>query len=312
VTGVELQQPYLLLGIPLSLELDSLGRYYEPPLTYSQGALATKMLMYWRFYDSLEVVVLGSSQALWGFDPSLITGLKALNMAASAADLLGQKKIILNYLIKHSPNIKVICSSIDIGWLNESPDGNHTWNEGFGQSKGYVYDSCHEFWPAGVTKNLIDIIKKVPIPLPKDTENMGFAALPSYGWGGDPPWYYDSTVWEFTDSNCQENLAAISMLADTLRSRGIHWIMINFPISPYYKYYADYNVWGTPWQTARDVLLNLRTLDIANNFFHFYDANRDGNHDYSDDDAADYGHLSGQGAAKLSRRVDSIIHTILR
>ena len=44
-------------------------------------------------------------------------------------------------------------------------------------------------------------------------------------------------------------------------------------------------------------------------FVHFYDAQVFGNHDYSDAEAVNFGHLSSAGAVKLTRRLDSLINT---
>jgi hypothetical protein len=139
---------------------------------------------------------------------------------------------------------------------------------------------------------------------------MGFIPVPSQGWGTDPP--PTLIFWDTTNPNYRQNLALITMLADTLRSRGIHWIMINFPVSPNFRHTGDYYTEGGPsWPTAHVIIQYLQELDSSNAFFHFYDANMDGNHDYSDDEALDCNHLSAQGAVRMSRRVDSIIHTVL-
>jgi hypothetical protein len=111
------------------------------------------------------------------------------------------------------------------------------------------------------------------------------------------------------DTLCKINLADITMIADTLRSRGIQWLVINFPVSPNYRTTAACSPFGPSWQTEHDVFEQLRFVESNNRYFHFYDANIDGNHDYSDTDAIDNNHLSASGAEKLTKRVDSIIHS---
>jgi len=307
-----LSQPIVLqyTGIPPIINLDSLGRYNEPSTDGSQACLATKLLMYWRIFDSLEVAVLGSSQANWGINPTMITGLKAINMAAPLADPLTQKNIILCYLVKHTSRIKVVCSSLDIGWLANA-DGDISWKSGLGQSTGYKYDSCHAFWAGGVSSDFRTSIRQVPIPTTGDTVNIGFVGQGSLGWGANPPPINGSITWDTTDANYQHNFTTIAMLADTLRSRGVHWIVINFPVSPNYRTTAAYNGEGPSWSTAHAIIQQVRGIEVSNQYFHFYDANVDGNHDYTDQDAYDENHLSGQGAAKLSGRVDSLIHSIV-
>ncbi len=54
----------------------------------------------------------------------------------------------------------------------------------------------------------------------------------------------------------------------------------------------------------------LRTgLEGTSSYVHFYDAYNFGNHDYTDDEAVNAGHLDAKGAAKLTTRIDSIINT---
>ena len=107
------------------------------------------------------------------------------------------------------------------------------------------------------------------------------------------------------------NFAAVKAIADTLRALKIHWLMVNTPMSPYYKHTPNYTCEGPSWPTARAVLADMAALDSANEYFHLYDANVDGNHDYGPADAADEFHLSITGADKLTRRLDSIVHTFL-
>jgi uncharacterized protein (TIGR02171 family) len=305
VTGTELQQPCLFTTHPIFDELDSLGRYNEPSVSYPQADLATKLLMFWRLFDSLEVITLGSSVAEFGFDPKQFTGKTAYNMASAGCDLIGRNIIIMNYILKHCPTIKFICSCLDFGYLN-TPGGNIFWSSGIGQSKGYVYDSCHEFWPGGVSRDFKYVISGVPIPVPNDTGKMGFADAPSLGWSTDVPRGDPFTV---SDSVCRQNLAAIHRVADTLRSRGVHWITVVFPFTPLYHGTDYYET--VPRQTAYDIIQDLRQLETSNSFFHFYDAYLDGSNDYVWEDFWNWDHLSAQGAAKLSRRVNTLMDSIV-
>jgi uncharacterized protein (TIGR02171 family) len=314
VTGAELQHPYFWIGAvaadPFGIAVDSLGVYNDPPSDGSQACMATKILTFWRIFDSLEIAALGSSQVFFGLDVQQFVGFKSYNFAAPGGDLPGQKNIILHYVIPHCSKIKAICSSLDIGWLGNF-EGNYSWKNGIGSSKGFTYDSCHDFWNNGSLEIFRNNIRYVPFPA-GDTVHLGCNFLPSNGWGAVPPPCSGSLLWTFSDSNCQQNLAAIHLIADSLRLKGIHWIIINFPVSPNYKNSASYSTFGPSWQTAREIVEDLRELDSANLFFHLYDANKDGDHDYGDFEAYNENHLSAAGGAKLSLRVDSLINAILR
>jgi uncharacterized protein (TIGR02171 family) len=311
VTGMELQQPYLWLGTIIKGASDSLGRYNDPPQSSEQAGLADKLLILWQICESLDIALIGSSQMYNGIDPRRFTGsLNCYNLASPANAILGQKILILNYILKHCPNIKMICTSFDLYWLM-LPDGDYTWRNGVGQSKGYIYDSTHAFWPGTVSNDFKEIIRSIPITYSFDTACMGFFGNPSNNWGGDPPPIWETPLWDTTDENYKKNMSTIRMLTDTLRNRGVHFLVINFPISPYYKNTGYYSWAGPSRNTAHEIISVMERLDTTNAFLHFYDANMDGDHDYGNDEAANEAHLSELGAVKLTGRVDSLIHSIL-
>jgi uncharacterized protein (TIGR02171 family) len=322
VTGTELQQPYLWIGFlapnPSNFSLDSIGRYNDPPSGGgAQADLATNILWFWKLCDTIEVAMIGSSQANGGFVPSKITGLAAFNLASVGADLLVQMNLIKHYLLPHSQKLKIICSSLDIGWLwypeGDHPLGNMGWKIGVGKSVGYKYDSCHGFWEGDTSiDDVRDILKCLPIPMPEETLSLGWGASNSGGWGGDPALIQTSNLgWTGNDLDFRKNLASIRTVADSMRIRKVHWIVVNFPVSPHYRNSEAYALFGPSWKTARDILDSLQEISSTNGYFHLYDANGDGNHDYNDSDACDQNHLSLSGAEKLTGRVDSIIHAIL-
>ena len=314
IEGTELQQPYLWVGAIMQNQsgfpIDSIGRYGDPLKSSYQAQLGGKLLLFWQQCDMLEVAIIGSSQAIHGLDPLGISGLKCFNFCAAGGDLLGQKNMILNYLLPHSPRLKVICSSLDACWLN-NVDGDFSWKTGAGQSVGYTYDSIHDFWKAGVPKDFINMMRAIPTPYPWDTLQLGFCPSACNGWGDSIAPCIDNQAWTIDDIPAKRNIQTIIMIADSLRQRGVHWIVIDFPVSPYYKNTPYYSLRGPLWQTAIDIQKKLSELEQINPYFHFYNANMNGNHDYSSDEAQDENHLCTSGGEKLTARVDSLIHTIV-
>jgi uncharacterized protein (TIGR02171 family) len=313
VEGDELEHPYIWIKSfangSTTLSADSLAEYFIPPGSACQRPLAAKMLSLWELSDSIELAIIGSSQACNGIDVTKITGLRAFNFAASGGDFLGQENIVLHYVLPHCGRIRVVCSSLDIGWL-DNPNGDYSWEEGVGQSTGFKYDAGHNFWQDGLPTGFMNIVNQVPGQLAVDTIDLGFNFTASQGWGSNPPPVAGSVTWAATDSFCQRNLQAISALADSFQSHKVHWILINFPVSPNYKNSPSYSYWGVSWQAAADILQKLNEIENRNPFFQLYDANQNGNHDYGPDDAYDENHLSGVGAAKISTRLDSLISKI--
>jgi hypothetical protein len=315
LTGVELEQPSMWIGMinpnHFNLSIDSLGAYNDPPTDGHQSNLASKLLLFWKKYDSLQIAVLGSSQTMWGIDVSKIADLVSLNLASESQDLLAQKNFITHYLLPHCTALKAICSSLDISGLNEQ-NGNLFWESGVGSSKGYLYDSTHDFWRGGESSQMKSILGSVPVPDPEDTLLEGYIPQPCQNWGSKTPSCEGSVTWTVNDTNFKQNIETIKELADTLRLRGIHWVMVNCPNSPYYNTTPAYGLYGPSWATARDILSQLRQIESTNPFFHLYDADMDGNHDYTDDDAFDENHLCDKGAQKLTARIDSLLHIILK
>jgi hypothetical protein len=318
VAGEELRYPYLWTGgviAPSNFSLDSIGHYNDPSTSSHQDWFASKLLLFWKYFNSLEVIALGSSTTLNGFDPAEIIGLKSINLGYPGGDLAGEKELILHYIIPHCPKIKVICSGLDPGWLRNI-NGDFSWiQHGVGQSKGYSYDSAYLFWPNGVNNEFKNIMATIPLSHPECDANRGIVSEETgWGWGPNPPQLPTdySLTWSFYDNNCQNNFTTIRMLADTLKKTDIHWIIINYPVAPYYVNTDAYSYWGPSRETAYDIISQLKRIEDSNPYFHLYDANNNGNHDYGESEAADKNHLNLFGAEKLTGRVDTLIDSILK
>ena len=100
-------------------------------------------------------------------------------------------------------------------------------------------------------------------------------------------------------------------LANVLAARNAHLLVVNFPENPKYKTTDKIGYLG-PYRTAFDQLATwLKNLESQNPYFHFYDANMDGDHDYTDAEARDRMHLNNLGAKKISTRIDSLMSIYL-
>jgi uncharacterized protein (TIGR02171 family) len=315
VRGIELQQPSLWIGYiapnPSIFSLDSLGSYNDPPSNSYQAHMASKLLLFWRTFDLIDVAITGSSQAVNGLNPVFFKGRSGYNFAAHGGDLFWQKLFILNYCLPNANRVKVICSSLDPGWL-ALPEGNFSCKQGLCQSKGYSYDSGHSFWHDSDRNQAVAIMSNKPLPIPYAPESLGFIGLDPNGWGATNPECVGDYSWDTSDVYYKANIGTIAMIADTLQARHIHWVMINFPVSPHFRNMEYYGMWGPSWKTASSIIERMRRLESTNPYFHFYDANNNGNHDYGDAEAYDPNHLSEFGVTKLSTRLDSIISTILK
>ena len=82
------------------------------------------------------------------------------------------------------------------------------------------------------------------------------------------------------------------------------------PQNPRYKETGTFGYRGLRRSEAAVSIKNLKQLRDTYPNFILMDENNMGNHDYSDDMAADTGHLSYAGAVKLTARLDSLIKAL--
>jgi uncharacterized protein (TIGR02171 family) len=298
-----------------TLCLDSLGDYTDPPLAYNVAHFAKRMLGFWRVHNTMGVVFVGSSHTGNSVDPNIFTGQPVYNMALSGGPMGLSIQIINNYLLNNCPAIKLIGCDIIPGCMNNS--GYYgDWNQ-LVPNKGYNYDKNHSFWKAGLPPNFEKFIALVPVPdLPDNLPNgdtLGLYPSTCANWGGPTPDEEGSLTWDTTDEVYTANFNKIKVLAQELALRKIHFLLYLTPESPYYKTTGYYGRYGPSRQTGEAIVSQLKSLqDSIPGYFHFYDANLEGNHDYADSEAINFDHLCPAGARKFSGRLDSMVHVILK
>jgi uncharacterized protein (TIGR02171 family) len=319
VEGEDLWQPYLWVDPTVHAEdarfaLDSLGYYNEPPAHGFQADLAAKMPRFWSIADSVDVLFAGSSHVLAAVAPPLFTGLSVYNLGVAGIGLLGSVRLVQDYVLPHCPAVKLVGMSLMPGWMNDSL-GDTRWVEGTQNTRGYVYDRNHGFWRDSLPPLFVQHVAKAPNP-PDNTlpDDRGWYRFPTLGWPA--PLFAGSENWTVDDTNYIRNFRTLADLADTLANRRIHLLLIAFPQHPIYRNYVVdsvrwYGRYGPSYETAQAMWVQLRNLEAANPYFHFYDAHLFGMHDYTPADAYDADHLSAHGAEKMTPRLDSLVHQIL-
>jgi uncharacterized protein (TIGR02171 family) len=324
VEGEAVEYPYLWIppdALPAAagLALDSLGYYNEPPVNDPVGQLAAKMHFFWQLHDSFELVAVGSSMTKDGFNPLKIQGLRGFNLGYnSSGDLAGQVILIKNYLLPFCPMLKLVCMSLDPGRL-WAPGGSYSWNDGPALTRGFQYDKNHSYWTFGLPPGFKTAALQAPYPKEKPEANpLGYfpveiVATP-LGWGGSAPPLDGSgrTDWTTELPDYQANLSTIRMLSSILAAHDVELLVINFPICPGFKNMPYAGYFGPSWETELAIEADIKAIEAEQTNFHFYDANNDGNHDYTDAEALNLIHLDSLGADKLSARVDSVIRTFLK
>ena len=317
--GTELWHPDLWVAkkmlrqdeIDLDLDPDSAGVYLD---NESYALLSYKMKLFWKFKDSVEVALLGSSRATTGLDPSRLS-YWSLNMANIPNDMNISHFLAVNYFLKHSPSLKTIVVEI-------SPD---LWDAYDSVSsvksqlsaKGFIFDSNHDFWPEGVSDEFLELAENAPLLSDEEyaarIETRGFSTISeSLGWLGGT-----SSVEMLGDSTrCEDSVrylqdfGMLESLVLAAQNRNVQVVGLVFPLAPEYKNTGAYGRHGMKRSVAAQVLQRVEALQKTYPNFHYMDENKMGDHDYTDEMAYDYDHLNAVGAARLTARLDSLLKTL--
>jgi len=314
--GTDLLYPYLWIGNPdgtqtTDLALDSVGYYNEPPTISTQAELSWKLSLFWKYYGEIEVYFVGSSHIINGVCPVDITKHRALNMGAGGADLQTSLQLIRNYILNQGTATRLIGLEILVGCMDEI-NGDWSWSTGIANSRGYLYDRDHAFWPDLLPEGFTHYVAQAPNYPPLTPDSIGgfYACSPAVGWG-EPVAPVRPGSWTVDLPSCRNSLNTIDSLARILSYKNIHLLCMITPQSPHYRELGYFGKYGATLTTGTDIIKSLQAMEENNKYFHLYDAHQYGLHDYSDIDAANSDHLSETGAHKFSRRLDSLINEIL-
>lgn len=302
----------------VNFALDSFGIYDDPPGNDAQAEFAIKMHIFWKTHSELDLVFLGEQTLFCGVDCGKFTHLKALNMGFTCCGLSCMSTIMANYLFPHAPKIKLIGINVPFYFEYYASYADAT----IGQSKGYLYDKSHDFWKDGIPKGFDSAIIKQPFTSRSDErwdsllssgwwDSLGMRTWPCAGWGDTVPEQVFARNWTINDSAYKAQFAALVKVIQEVSEHNIHLLVINFPQSPYYKNTPYFTRLGPDFETGRAVIAQLKALESIYPYFHVYDANRDGNHDYTDAEASSYDRLCTAGAAKLTGRLNKLIDSII-
>jgi uncharacterized protein (TIGR02171 family) len=318
VEGNELWHPSLwvnskTVALNTSLSSDSLGVYLVSNATDVQSIFRVKMELFWKMKDDVEIIALGSSRTEKGIDPLYFKDYNVINMATPG--ILDQKTInyfAKNYAINHAKKLKYIVFALDLdGWIYNGIGVSHIFQE----LPGYIYDANHDFWKEEQPESIVEAIENSLAPpavfFDLYTRNRGACFEPSENWREFPPLIAYDTLWaEEQPELIEQGKEYVLDLIKETENHGIKLIGIIFPQSPHYKKTGTFGRYGMSRSQAEKIIAWLNQVQKEYNHFILMDENKMGNHDYTDEMAFDYDHLSVIGATQLSSRLDSLLHTL--
>jgi formylglycine-generating enzyme required for sulfatase activity len=308
--GLNIQEPFIWISpIDLPQKQDTnynFAKYNIPGgLSVGQLPLCMKLKLFWSQYQNLECVAVGGSPMYYGLDPAKIIHVNTLNMATIASNPLTSSIIVSNYALSHISGLKIVIMGLDAYALDFNQE--EPYLNGLPRTLGYMFDEANDFWKRGLPQKIQEKIAAFDSTqwlsfLPNGCEKTMSAGD---GWGDTL--FKDSGGFQFEDSLIQFNIQLYSDFAKTLAAQNTHLLIVNFPENPKYKQTEKIG-FGGPYRSVYAKLSAwLREKEKQNPYFHFYDANMGGDHDYTDAEALNCNHLNYLGARKISARIDSLI-----
>ncbi len=321
--GRELWHPDLWVAESSSqsvdLDPDSAGVYFSNASgTLSDRIMRYNMELLWRYKDSANVVVLGSSRPLDGVSPAAFSdSFFVINLAQTPNTIYFSWDWLQKYIYPHVKKLKYLIISLDIDfWWKTAKDDAF---DSFLKYPGYLYDKNHQYWMDDVPEELLTLTENAPGNQNDEaylysvflSADRGRAFMNCISWGGDSVEIVEDTLIDEAKPKLIENsFAELKQLVEFANERKIFVVGVIFPQNPAYKSTGAYGRYGLRRSSASKLIERLKALENSYSNFILMDENKMGNHDYSDSLAMDFDHLCDAGAKRLSSRLDSLLKTL--
>ena len=298
-----------------SISVDSAGVYFTPQGSVASVILRYKMELLWKFRDTANVVVLGSSRPLDAIAPlGLDTSFFALNLANVPNMMATSDYLLTNYVFPHFKNLKYIVVALDIDLWYHSETGEYNFfSREYENYPGFVYDKNHDFWKDSVPEELPRLTEE-SLGLEAYQERFmvprGYNYEPPGNWETAPSIDNDSTWMSKLSENYYASYEHLMHILQMAEERDVFVVGIIFPQSPAFKETGSFGRYGIRRSEAPALIKELQNLEEKYPHFHFWDENKMGDHDYTDEMAFNEDHLSYLGAIQLTTRLDSVLKSL--
>jgi uncharacterized protein (TIGR02171 family) len=318
VEGNELWHPSLWVNkqnllLQTDLDLDSAGVYLAKDNVVGMSyVLRYKMELLWKYYDSVEIAITGSSRSLHGIIPMSMSSGFAVNFAHTPNDIFISEYFVNNYFIPLFPKLKTIIVSLDLDiWFKEKEND---WKNNYASAPGYTYDSTHGFWKDSIPKGMYEFTKNAwgasDSLRSLYTNDRGYFDLPSVGWREKKAEISRDTIDFFEKMRTSAALSALENMIQIASASDVNVIGVIFPLSPWYKETGAFGRYGLKRSHAKMLIEEMNAFEDKYLNFYLMDENKMGDHDYTEEMAFDYDHLSVLGAVQLTSRLDSLLQTL--
>jgi len=302
------------VNLGLELDADSAGVYFSDLGGEAAIILRYKMELLWKYMDSANVVIVGSSRPMNGLDPALFDKkFFAVNLSNIPNMVVTSEYLLTNYVFPHFKKLKFVVISLDIDlWYHGETETYNFFDKEYENYLGYIYDRNHNFWKDGVPEKMASLTQEsmgVHEYQQILVDSRGYCKEDPNSWEENPTVEYDSTWMDNSSANYYASLAHLKNILQNAENYGVYVVGVVFPQSPNFKNTGSFGKYGIRRSEAPKLLEELQSLQNEYRHFIFLDENKMGNHDYSDNMAKNKDHLSYLGAEKITSRIDSLLKT---
>ena len=296
-----------------TLDPDSAGAYLRLGDKWEDVIMRFKMQLLWKYRDSANVAILGSSRSMYGVSPSNFDkSFFAVNLAQTPNSIYMSRDFLNLYIFNHMKNLKYIVISLDIDFWNkvDCPDGDNFFCNGFENYPGYVYDANHNYWSDGYPEGLLEYTENSvgSSDEKRYLEDRGRYMVSScLSWRTEPEVAQDSNEHDKYWNLIDDSKAVLVSIIKEAAKRNIRVVGVLFPQSPAYAKTGSYGRYGMRRSSAKKLIKELDALSKDYPNFKLFDENKMGEHDYSDRMAFDEDHLCYGGSVVLTSRLNKFL-----
>lgn len=295
-----------------SLDPDSACVYMTENTNIVTRLMKVKMDYFWKYRDTTELVIIGSSRSFAGMDPEYIKSMFAINMAYSAQDMESTSFFVKNYILPLMPKLKVVALTLDYDRWYVKDENFKVW---FADIPGYEYDKNHGYWQDGLIGDMNEASQAALNPTDDEYEQFGYHRGlyydPAQGWGADVPEVANDSNWYIVDpSGVEYNMQKLVEILELARNHDVYVVGVVYPQTPNLLKTNSWGRYGPTRGVAK--MMEDAVLELAEKYPNFavLDEYHDGHHNYAPEDFANEDHLGLLGAQKMAARLDSLLKTL--
>lgn len=301
------------VNLDKSLDPDSAGIYFGNRFLQEDVMWRYKMELMWKYKDSADMVVVGSSRPLNGIRPRIMSTPKLVaNLAQTPNSIFTSRDFVKNYVFPHFRKMKYLVVSLDIDfWWKADDHVDNFFAQTYKDYPGFVYDENHHYWQDGYPEGLYELTTYAPGTDGGSkyyTGEDGFLGENCADWGDSIPSASRDTLTVEDSLLLEKSYKALEEIVGLAKKNDVVVIGAIFPMSPAYKNTGAYGRHGVRRSLAIKMIDRLKKMESEN--FILMDENKMGEHDYGSSKASNFDHLCYGGAKQFTSRLDSLIATL--